>query len=450
MLKKILIHFILLSFIITRAGSVLADEQAQDQASSLRDDALGSTQAWDIVESLTTEVGARLAGTKADRRALAWAQSLLNTSGFDRVWLEKVEFPVWQRHSEHARIVEPFPQALQITALGYSGSTQGELKAQVVSFDTLENLKAASPEQLKGKIALIDTPMARTRDGSGYGQISAMRAEGGKIAKSKGAVAVLIRSLGTDLHRFPHTGGSALYDDPIPAAALSAPDADQLQRVLARGKPVTVALSIKTSTAHNGVSWNVIGQIDGREKPDEVVLIGAHLDSWDLGTGAIDDGAGVGITTAAAQLIAKLHKRPRRSVRLVLFASEENGLRGAKAYAKQHGAELAKHIVASESDFGTGRVWSFDTDSSALMDAAMPLLEPLGIKRGKAARGGGPDIIPMKEKGVRVFRLNQDGTDYFDYHHTADDTLDKVDAEALKQNVAAWVVVTYLAAELEW
>ena len=276
-----------------------------------------------------------------------------------------------------------------------------------------------------------------------------MRYMGGKLAKEKGAVAVLIRSVGTDSHRFPHAGSSLRQEEPLPAAALSAPDADQLFRMLKRQIPITVALDIDVETKPGGQSWNVIGQINGREKPDEIVLVSGHLDSWDLGTGAIDDGAGVAITTAAAQLIGQLPERPRRSVRVVLYANEEQGIWGGKAYAKAHQHELDRHYYASESDFGAGLIWQFDVGDSDLLDLAMPLLSPLGIKSGTAASSGGPDIKPLMEAGVPVFRLRQDGTDYFDYHHTADDTLDKINPESLRQNVAAWAVVTYLLAEYE-
>lgn len=210
---------------------------------------------------------------------------------------------------------------------------------------------------------------------------------------------------------------------------------------------MTVALNISTMLVEGGQSWNVIAQLNGRESPDEIVLIGGHLDSWDLGTGALDDGAGVAITASAAIQIGQLPQRPRRSIRLVLFGNEEQGLWGAKAYARAHEKELPKY-VASESDFGAGPIWRFDTDNKRLMETAMPLLQPLGIAAGEAARSGGPDIGPLQEKGARIFNLQQDGSDYFDYHHTADDTLDKIDPDQLKQNVAAWVVVTYLAAEL--
>ena len=415
-------------------------------ATMLREAALQSERAWQIVESLTTEIGPRLAGTPSDHLAVKWAQAQLQASGFDRVWLEPVKFPVWQRHKEQARIVSPYPQPLAITALGYSGSTSGEISAEVVAFDSLQALADTKTGQLDGKIVFVNQPTRRSRDGSGYSESVPLRYAGGVLAKERGAVAVLIRSIGTDSHRFPHTGVGTRKESPLPAAALSAPDANQLQRIIDRGEPVTLALDIQVSLSDSGHSWNVIGQLDGRELPEQLVLIAAHLDSWDLGTGAIDDGAGVGIVVAAAELIGQLPQRPRRSIRVVLFANEEQGIWGAKAYAQAHHDELKQHIYASESDFGAGAVWRFDVDSPALLEAAMPLLKPLGIIPGETPTSGGPDIRPLIDQGVPVFRLKQDGTDYFDVHHTADDTLDKIDPETLKQNVAAWAVVTYIAA----
>ena len=421
-------------------------------AAQLREQALSSDRGWRIVESLTTEIGPRLAGTAADKAAVAWAKALLESSGFDKVWLEPVRFPVWQRQREIAHIVSPYPQPLQITALGYSGSTQGRIEAEVFEFATLAELEAAPANSLQNKIAFVNTPLRKHRDSLAYREVVAMRHRAGAIAKRKGAMAALIRSVGTSTHRFPHTGRTNPDTNPLPSAALSVPDAQQLSRVLAKArannKPVVMALDIAVSQTPGGESWNVIAQLNGRENPEKLVLIGAHLDSWDLGTGAIDDGAGVAITVAAAQLIAALPERPRRSVRLVLFANEEQTLWGARAYAERHAPELQNHLLASESDFGAGPIWELQTAWPALLDAAMPLLSPLGISAGGAAESGGPDIKPMERKGVSVFRLRQDGSDYFDYHHTADDTLDKIDPEALKQNIAAWAVVTYLAAEL--
>jgi Zn-dependent M28 family amino/carboxypeptidase len=239
----------------------------------------------------------------------------------------------------------------------------------------------------------------------------------------------------------------------VPAAALSAPDADLLENMIRRGKPVTVKMSIGAMEGEEYTSHNVIGEVTGSEKPEEYVIIGAHLDSWDLGTGAIDDGAGIAITTAAAELILRLPERPKRSIRVIMFANEEQGLVGGKAYAQAYKDELKNIITAAESDFGADKIWRID---SKVKPEALPavkqmakVLEPLGISYGNNNAGGGPDLIPLRSMGISVFSLRQDGTDYFDYHHTPNDTLDKIDPEALDQNTAAYVVFAYLVAQMD-
>jgi len=415
-------------------------------AEQLRDSALQSDRAWEIVESLTTEIGPRLAGTSADRRAVNWAKLMLEESGFDKVWLEPVTFPIWQRQKETAQVLTPFPQELKITALGYSGSTGGELIADVIEFNNLIELKEANNRDIEGKIVFINQAMERHKEGSGYGQTVGIRRDGPVVAKEKGAAAVLIRSVGSDHNRLPHTGATTRMDDPLPAAALSVPDAEQLARILTRHGQVTLSLDIGTSLRENGQSFNVIGEITGREKPEEILLMGAHLDSWDLGTGAIDDGAGVAIISAAGQLIAALRSPPKRSIRVVLYANEEQGIWGGNAYRNAHQSELNQHVLASESDLGAGEVWQFNSNSAELSELVKPVLSSLNIEVTGEATSGGPDIGPLMKSGVPVIRLRQDGSDYFDYHHTANDTLDKIDPESLKQNVAAWAAVYYLAA----
>ena len=326
----------------------------------MREAGLASNLAWEVVEGLTTEVGSRLAGTEADHRAVEWAKQKLESLSFDKVWLERIEFPVWTRHHETARIVSPFPQHLHITALGYSGSTDGEITADVAGFASLEAMEAAPLEQTKGRIVFINYFTERSRTGEGYSNSVKVRYEAGLLAKEKGAVAVLIRSIGTDSHRFPHTGVSTLNKNPLPAAALSAPDADQLVRIMERTETVRISLDIKVAYQETGHSWNVIAQVNGRETPEKVVLIGAHLDSWDPGyRRALDDGAGVAITSAAAHLIGELPRKPRSSIRLVLFGNEEAGLWGAKQYVADNTGILDDHLFASESDFGAGPVWRF-------------------------------------------------------------------------------------------
>jgi hypothetical protein len=414
-------------------------------------------RAYDIVKSLTTEVGPRPAGTAAEGRARDWAVAKLNSLGFQNVAVEPFQVPLWVRGVERAEIVAPFPQALIITALGGSAATGSQgVSGVVIRFTSLAELEAASPASVKDGIVFVDEPMARSRDGSGYGVAVQKRRATALAARRLGAVAALIRSVGTSSHRFAHTGQMRSIDYEadagVPTAALAAADADQLRRTLAYGRPVTVKMVLTPELLPPAPSGNVLAEIIGREAPQEIVLVAAHLDSWDLGTGAVDDGAGVGIVVGAVKLlIDHLPQAPRRTIRVVLFGSEEVGIVGAKAYARRHVQELSDHIIATESDFGAGDIWRFDTGvgEGALgsMAAIGKVLEKLGIAPGHNNAAGGPDIRYLKEAGVPVVGLQQDGTDYFDLHHTADDTLDKITPDALRQNVAAYAALLYLLAE---
>jgi Zn-dependent M28 family amino/carboxypeptidase len=449
MLKVKLHHHlrqIAIIFVFLNLSACSPSDAENDVALQLSDKALQSNRAWEILESLTTEIGPRLAGTEANERAVIWAQAMLQASGFDKVWLEPVTFPVWRRFSETARVMSPYPQELKITALGYSGSTDGEMLGELIKFESLAELQDVDSDTVRGKIVFLNQATERSLTGAGYGATVGIRGQGPQVAKEKGAMGVLIRSVGTDSHRLPHTGATTRIEDPLPSAALSVPDADQLVRIMARGEKVIVGLHIQVSEQQNGASHNVVAQITGATRPQEILLLGAHLDSWDLGTGALDDGAGVAIITAAAQLIAELPEPPARTIRVVLFANEEQNLWGARAYADAHHRELENHIFASESDFGAGAIWQFDTGNQDFLGQLKPVLDELNIALGTATADGGPDMIPIAQLGVPVVRLRQDGSDYFDYHHTANDTLDKVNPETLKQNVAAWAAIYYTAA----
>lgn len=429
----------------------------QANVDRLQKAAAESSTAWDIVEGLTTEIGPRLAGSDAEARAREWAAAMLRRQGFQNVRIETFTEPYWERVSERASIVTANgSQRLVVVTLGGSGSTpEGGVEADVVRFPSIAALTAAPAESVRGRIVFIDEVTNRTQDGSGYGAGVAKRGLCAPIAQGKGAAACLIRSVGTDSHRFAHQGGPSRGRDgaTLPAAALSPPDADQVVRLLRRG-PVRVHLEITVKTAENVTSGNVIGEIVGRERPDEIVVIGGHLDSWDQGTGAIDDGAGVAITTAAARLIRDLPRRPRRTIRVVLWGSEETGVHGGGAYARAHAAELPKHIVGAESDFGADVVYRLSTNFG---EGALPYaramqraMAPLAINLGPNTAGGGADVGGMRAGGVPVADLDQNGWDYFDYHHTPDDTLDKIDRAKLNQNVAAYATFAYLAAEMDW
>lgn len=421
----------------------------------LIDAGLEDDRAYGILKSLTTEIGPRLGGSEQEARARDWAVEKLKSLGFQNVRIEPFDMPYWSRVEERAAIVSPYPQPLAVTALGGSIATpEGGAVGEVVRFGSLAALLAAPADGFAGKIIFVYEPMARTQDGSSYGAAVAKRSQAGVEAGKRGAAAAIIRSVGTDSRRNPHTGVGVRGGGPsaVPIAALSNPDADQLARALeASGEPVVVRLDIAVKTKETAQSGNVVGEIPGRT--DELIVVGGHLDSWDLGTGAIDDGAGVAITTAAAKLVDELPGKPQRTIRVVLWGAEEVGLFGARAYAERHADELDKHVIASESDFGAGVVYRFDTRfGEANAAKAKPMAEALArlsIIPGGNEGGGGPDVGPLMRAGVPVARLYQNGWDYFDLHHTPDDTLDKVDPDALKQNVAAWAAFIYMASEME-
>lgn len=412
------------------------------KVAALRDDALANDHyAWDITEGLTTEVGQRLAGTEAEARARAWGVKTLTAMGFANVHVEPFDLPVWTRGYESAEITAPFPQKLAVTALGNSASTgmQG-ISGQIVAFNSVDELRAAPDSAVAGKIVFVDHRMAPTQNGSSYGPGGAPRRLGPTIASLKGAIGIIVRSAGTDHHRNPHAGVQTFENGakPIPAGAISIPDAEQLARILKRGQPVSLHL-ILVSQQSQGQSGNVVGEIPGRDPSLPPIVVGGHLDSWDLGTGAIDDASGVAITTAAAKRIMDAGQ-PLRTIRVVWFGAEETGLWGGEAYRKAHGAE--KFYALGESDFGADRVWQVNSklgndrkDEAKLIAAA---LAPLGIVTGSFDKADASDLGAMIDDGHPGIGLSQDGTRYFDYHHTPDDTLDKIDPEQLRQNVAAW------------
>jgi Zn-dependent M28 family amino/carboxypeptidase len=456
-----------LSLVLALAAAVTA--QAADQPTRIPDAALKTAgelsaraleddTAWNFVEGLTTEIGPRLAGGDNDAKAREWVAAKLKALGFDKVWTEPVTFPKWVRRSERADLTAPFPHALAILALGNSPATpSGGLTAEVVAFDSLDALRAAPDERVRGKIVYVGPRMHAYRDGRDYGDVgSPVRTKGPSLAAQKGAAAFLLRSAGTDSNRLPHTGVTNFEKDvtPIPAAALSSPDADLLEHVLKRGQPATIRLALDCGMEGEYAGANVIGEIKGRTDPGHYFVMGGHLDSWDPGTGAIDDGAGVAIAAGAAHLIAQLPERPRRSIRVVAFADEEAGLFGGKAYAAAHAAEVTKAVLGSESDLGADRIWQITASvKPSARDAVGQIaaaLKPLGIEYDAAAPGrGGSDLSAVHAVGMAAVSLHQDATRYFDWHHTANDTLDKIDPEQLRQNVAAYAVVAWLAAEAE-
>ena len=423
-------------------------------AAALRDKALDDPTAWDFVESLTTEVGPRLAGTVQAERGKDWGLAKLKALGFENVHAEPFLMTAWVRGAESAEVTAPFPQTLMITGLGGSPPTPpGGIEAEIALFRSYADMLAAPPGSLAGKIAVVTQPMVRTQDGAGYGAGTILRRRGPVEAARRGAIAYLVRSVSTADNRAPHTGKTDYVDDvpKIPAAALGVPDAELLERMVARGKPVRVRLSLDSHEVANAPAWNVVGEIPGSEKPDEVVAIGGHMDSWDLGQGAIDDGAGMAITVAAARLIGELPRHPRRTIRVVLFGAEEMDF-ADRAYGAAHQAEAGRYVVTSESDSGSGPVWQLQLPRGGLdapaLKAVPSLMAPLKvIISSQPVLFSGSDFSLLERGGVPAFSFRPDVTHYFDVHHSADDTLDQVDRQALNQSTAAYAAMVYLIAD---
>jgi carboxypeptidase Q len=422
-------------------------------AAALRDRALKGTNAYDHVSSLVTEVGPRLAGSPGDEAAVRWAMNRLGKLGFSGVRTQDVLVPHWVRGTTEVTILGSPAQPLVAATLGGSiGTGEEGIEAQVAEIASLDALSALQPGAMKGKIVFLNERMERARDGSGYAKTVKNRVQSASIAGNLGAVGVVIRSVGTSDERFAHTGRMQ-YDlsaPRIPAFSLSNPDADLLSRQLKANKQVRLRLKSTARDLPPAWSANVIGEIPGAERNNEIVLLGAHLDSWDLGQGAVDDGAGVAIVIEAARLIAKLERKPARTIRVVLFANEEFGLSGAKEYARLIGDEHLKHVVAMEADAGAGQVWRLESqvapEALGSLDKMRTVLQPLGIESGDNTANGGSDLGPIRSLGVPVLDLAHDMNSYFDVHHTMNDTLAKVDAKALDQAVAAYAVAAYLAA----
>lgn len=435
------------------ASGLLAATSAPAQdltagAAAVRDKALSDPLAWDITESLTSEVGARMTGSPAMERARDWAVAKFKELGFENIKVEAFTTPTWSRGAESAEVIAPWPQKLAILGIGGSSPTPaGGLTAPIVVFRTYQAMLDQPVGSLTGKIAVVTQAMGRTQDGSSYGAVGVQRRSGAVEAAKRGAVGYLIRSLSTDDTRLPHTGGGAAGG--IPAAALSPPDAELLERLAARGKTVTVKLDMASSSNPASPAWNISGDIRGKEKPDEVIVLGGHLDSWDPGTGAIDDAAGIGITTAAAKLVAQAGK-PKRTIRVVMWGSEEQG-GSSGAYLAAHRATVGQMVVAGESDGGAGRIWSVSTPPAAAghpaMTAFRAALPKLNVTVSRAPpASGGADISGLIMAGVPFVDFNQDMSRYFDLHHAADDTLDKIDPKELAQNTAVWAAFLYTVA----
>ena len=445
------------------AAAAFSAEDLQ-HAAHLRDLGLADGQAWKLVQQLCNEVGSRAAGSPGDAKAVAWAQGALRGLGLHNVRAEPLNLRVWQRGSASARLLAPVAEPLVMAALGNSvAAPPGGIEAEVAWYADFAALKADTPDpeksRARGRIVFIDQKMERTRDGSGYGTAVAARTLGAVEAARRGAVAVAVRSIGTASERIAHTGAMRyeLGVPRIPAFAVSVPDAMNIAALQAAGAPLRLHFTLDARSDVETTTHNVIAEVPGTDLADEIVLLGAHLDSWDLGVGALDDGAGVAIVSAAAAVLQRAamttKTRPRRTVRVVLFGNEENGLDGARAYGERYKDQV--HQMVSESDFGAGRIWRLQSRvqpaALPLLDALAKVLAPLGVAwpdEGRNEGSPGPDsALLMRRHRWPALALSQDGTNYFDVHHTVNDTLERIVPAEMAQNVACWAAAAWLAAQ---
>lgn len=472
-------------------GAVSPDSKLYGQLSSqyattshrIVDAALADNGAYEKLERLCDDVGHRLSGSEALDQAIKWAADAMRADGLDNVRTEPVQVVRWVRGAESVEMIEPRPQRLVMLGLGGSIATPPEgitAEVEVVRDEAeLDRLGTGAA----GKIVLFNNAMPAYDPirGSGYGQTVRFRSHGADLASDKGAVACLVRSVTAHSLRTPHTGAMSYGEGKrkIPAAAITIEDAAQIARLRVRGIKVLVRLKMEAHTEDKVASANVIGEIRGSTAPDEVVVVGGHIDSWDVGDGAHDDGAGCVMSMQALAVLKKLGLRPRRTIRCVLFTNEENGLAGGKQYALDHAAELKNHVAALESDSGGFRPVAIGISipesapppgsysSTRVLDAARRRREPSDKDQHAAARlaavlkllepklsvyatsgGGGADISPMRSAGVPQLGLDVDGEHYFDYHHTPADTLDKVNPRDLRECVATLAATLYVVADM--
>jgi len=409
--------------------------------------ALSDSAAYNRVALLTDKFGHRLSGSASLEHALDWIIAEMTRDGLQNVRGEPVMVPRWVRGEESATMVRPRPMKLHMLGLGGSiGTPEGGITASVLVVTSFDDL-ADKADQARGKIVLFDVPFTN------YGATVQYRSRGAIEAAKVGAVAALIRSVASNSMQNPHTGAMR-YDSTvtqIPAAALSVEDAAMLHRMYDRGDPVVVNLRMEAKTWPDARSRNVIAELVGSEKPEEIVVLGGHIDSWDVGQGAMDDAGGSVAAWEAVRLLKQLGLRPRRTLRVVLWTNEENGLRGANAYRDAHAAEMPNHVLAMESDGGVfaPKGFSFDGSSEALpaVAAIVSLLQPLGANE-VAPGGAGADVGPLTALGVPGLGLQVDGTRYFWYHHSEADTMDKLDPREVAQCVAAMAVMAFVIADM--
>lgn len=444
-----------------KAPPAVFSKELRDQLQSIRDAALGSDYAWHQLAYLTENIGPRPAGSASAQAAAEYVAAEMRKLGLE-VHLEPAQVSHWVRGEEQAQLVE-YPgqvagtaQRVVLTAISGSSATAVDgITADVVVVHNFEELTALGREKVAGKIVVYNVVYDERKAMGGYafdayGEAVVYRSNGAKAAAQLGAVAALVRSVGGANYRLPHTGFSAPAG--IPAAALVAEDADLVEHLAAQGR-VRMHLTLTPQNLPPVTGYNVVADLKGSEHPEQIVVVSGHLDSWDLGRGAIDDGAGVVISMEAAEVLQRLHIQPRRTLRVIAWMDEENGGGGHEAYAKAHATEMANHIAAIESDAGAAHPLGFAMKMSAEGLASLlpvfDVLRPVGATAIRPTdRSPGSDIEPLVEAGVPGIGIIQDGRHYFDYHHTAADTLDKVDPQELKENAAAMAVMGYVLAAM--
>lgn len=459
----------LLLFVVSvRAGEpVNISEQYGNTANRLISAALADTDGMDRLRYLCDRIGNRLSGTESLDRAIQWSADEMKEAGLENVQTPPVTVPHWVRGRESAVMISPIEKPLAMTGLGMSVATPPEgIAADVVAFSTFDQLDAAPREKIAGKIVLLNPKW------EGYGPTVMYRTAGPSRAAQKGAAAVLVRSMTGFSLETPHTGALEYTDDApkIPAAALSVEDAAMLQRLLDSGTPVQVRLMMEAHQEAPAESHNVMGEIRGREEPEQIVVLGGHIDSWDVGQGANDDGSGIMAALEAVSVIHKLGLRPRRTIRVVFWVNEENGGVGGRAYRQMIGDQIGNHVAAIEMDGGAEKPVGFGfgngrppearrrrqsvRDTQKVSQAAFERVVEIGkllasIDGGKITHGGGgSDIAPLLEAGVPGFGVRTVEAHYFDWHHTAADTYDKVVEREFQMNVASLAVMAYVVADM--
>ncbi len=443
-----------------QADSPRLSERYAEAAERIIQTTMAGNDAWMKMQELCDDIGHRLSGSASLERAIEWAVERLKKDGQQNVHTEPVMVTKWVRGAESLVMLEPRRMELAMLGLGGSVGTPPEgITASVVVVSNEEELDALGAGA-EGKIVLFNNPMPPydAEKGASYGKTVRFRGKGPRIAAQKGAVACLVRSVTAHSLRSPHTGATNYRDAEvkIPGAAVSTEDAAMLSRLFARGKAATVKLKMEAKTEGLVPSANVVAELRGSELPEEVVVISGHFDSWDVGQGAHDDAGGCVMAMEAINVLRRLGMIPRRTIRVVLWTNEENGLAGGRKYAQDHAEELGRHIAAIEADSGVFRPLGFglgcqDKDRQKIgveqLADILRLLEPIGDMRARAG-GGGADIGPMSPAGVITMGLRVEGSKYFDYHHTHADTLDKIDPQELSQCVAAMAVVSYVLADM--